>query len=92
MTDDQNKIMLIAVFGGLGFGIGAVYLLEFFDHSFKSVEDVETYLGVTVLGTVPRIQAAGGVVKPKRSLAISIVAVSIVAVLVLAFVLFRQIL
>jgi uncharacterized protein involved in exopolysaccharide biosynthesis len=92
MTDDQNKIMLIAVFGGLGFGIGAVYLLEFFDHSFKSVEDVETYLGVTVLGTIPRIQAAGGVVKSRRPLALSIVAVSIAAVLVLAFVIMQQIL
>lgn len=92
MTDDQNKIMLIAVFGGLGFGIGTVYLLEFFDHSFKSVDDVEAYLGVTVLGTIPRIQAAGGVVKPRRSLAISIIAVSIVAVLVLAFVLIQQLL
>ena len=91
MTDDQNKIMLIAVFGGLGFGIGAVYLLEFFDQSFKAVEDVEAYLGVTVLGTIPRIQAAGGIAKPKRSLALSIVAVSIVAVLVLAFVLMKQI-
>lgn len=90
MTDDQNKIMLIAVFGGLGFGIGAVYLLEFFDHSFKSVEDVEAYLGVTVLGTIPRIQAAGGLAKPNRSLALSLVAVSIVAVLVLAFVLMKR--
>ncbi|MGH7491960.1 MAG: GumC family protein [bacterium] len=90
MTDDQNKIMLIAVFGGLGFGIGAVYLLEFFDHSFKSVEDVEAYLGVTVLGTIPRIQAAGGLAKPKRPLAVSLLAVSVVAVMVLAFVLMRQ--
>ncbi len=90
LTDDQNKIMLIAVFGGLGFGIGAVYLLEFFDQSFKAVDDVEAYLGVTVLGAIPRIQVGGGVAKPGRSLALSIVAVSIVAMLVLAFVLMRQ--
>ncbi len=92
MTDDQDKIMLIAVFGGLGFGIGAVYMLEFFDHSFKSVEDVETYLGVTVLGAIPRIQTVSGVPKPKSPLALSILAVSIVAVLVLAFVLMKQML
>lgn len=56
ITDDQNKILLIAVFGGLGCGIGAVYLLEFFDHSFKSVDEIENVLGVNVLGTIPKIQ------------------------------------
>lgn len=60
ITDDQNKIMLIAVFGGLGCGIGAVYMLEFFDHSFKSVDEIETFLGLNVLGTIPKIQAADG--------------------------------
>lgn len=58
ITDDQNKIILIAVFGGLGCGIGAVYLLEFFDHSFKSVDEIENFLGLNVLGTVPKIQPA----------------------------------
>ncbi len=56
ITDDQNKIMVIAVFGGLGCGIGVVYLLEFFDHSFKSVDEIESFLGLNVLGTIPKIQ------------------------------------
>ncbi|NUO79146.1 hypothetical protein HUU05_03645 [candidate division KSB1 bacterium] len=55
ITDDQNKIILIAIFGGLGCGIGAVYLLEFFDHSFKSVDEIENFLGLNVLGTIPKI-------------------------------------
>lgn len=54
-TSDQPKILIMSFFGGLGFGIGLVYLIEFFDHSFKTVEDVEQALGLTVLGTVPRI-------------------------------------
>lgn len=54
-TSDQPKIFLMALFGGLGFGIGLVYLIEFFDHSFKSVEDIEQFLGLTVLGTVPKL-------------------------------------
>jgi len=54
-TSDQPKILIMAFFGGLGFGIGLVYLIEFFDHSFKTVEDVEQVLGLAVLGTVPRI-------------------------------------
>jgi len=57
-TSDQPKILIMTFFGGLGFGIGLVYLIEFFDHSFKTVEDVEQVLGLTVLGTVPRIDFA----------------------------------
>jgi uncharacterized protein involved in exopolysaccharide biosynthesis len=54
-TADQPKILLMVFFGGLGFGIGLVYLIEFFDHSFKSVDEIEQFLGVTVLGTVPKL-------------------------------------
>lgn len=60
ITDDQNKILLIAVLGGLGCGVGAVYLLEFFDHSFKSVDEIESFLGLNVLGTIPKILSADG--------------------------------
>lgn len=55
---NETQILLIALFGGLGFGVGAVYLLEFFDHSFKSVDDIESLLGVSVLGVIPKIQFA----------------------------------
>jgi len=54
-TSDQPKMLGMALFGGIGLGIGLVYLIEFFDHSFKTVEDVEQYLGLTVLGTVPKM-------------------------------------
>jgi tyrosine-protein kinase Etk/Wzc len=54
-TAEQPKMLIMAFFGGLGLGAGLVYLIEFFDHSFKTVEDVEQVLGLTVLGTVPKI-------------------------------------
>ncbi|MDZ7289550.1 MAG: Wzz/FepE/Etk N-terminal domain-containing protein [candidate division KSB1 bacterium] len=54
-TEDQQRILMMAFFGGLGFGIGLIYLIEFFDHSFKSVEEVEQVLGLTVLGIVPKL-------------------------------------
>jgi uncharacterized protein involved in exopolysaccharide biosynthesis len=89
LTAAQDKILIIALLGGLGFGVGVVYLLEFFDHSFKSVEEVETFLGLVVLGTIPRMQAVGGP-RARNPLALSILAISIVAALVVAFVLMRQ--
>jgi tyrosine-protein kinase Etk/Wzc len=54
-TADQPRIFLMAFFGGLGLGLGVVYLIEFFDHSFKSVDEIEQFLGLTVLGTVPKL-------------------------------------
>ena len=89
LTAAQDKILIVALLGGLGFGVGVVYLLEFFDHSFKSVEEVETFLGLVVLGTIPRMQAAEGP-RARNPLALSILAISIVAALVVAFVLMRQ--
>jgi uncharacterized protein involved in exopolysaccharide biosynthesis len=65
LQQNETQILLIALFGGLGFGVGAVYLLEFFDHSFKSVDDIEALLGITVLGVIPKIQLAEPG-KPKR--------------------------
>lgn len=68
-TADQPKTLLMALLGGLGFGIGLVYLIEFFDNSFKSVEDVEQVLGLTVLGTVPKMDF-GETSRPKREAAV----------------------
>lgn len=50
-----NQVILVALIMGLGVGAGFIYLLEFIDQSFKSVDEIENYLGLIVLGTVPRI-------------------------------------
>ena len=51
-----NQVILVALIMGLGVGAGFVYLLEFIDQSFKSVDEVENYLGLVVLGTVPKVE------------------------------------
>lgn len=43
----------IAFFTGLLAALGIVFLLEYLDDTIKSPEDVEKYLGLTVLGTIP---------------------------------------
>jgi polysaccharide biosynthesis transport protein len=40
---------------GLMLGIMLVFFMEFLDHSFKSREDVEQYLDLPVLGTIPYV-------------------------------------
>lgn len=47
----------IAMFAGLFAAVGIIFLLEYLDDSINTVEDVEKYLDLTVLGTIPAIDA-----------------------------------
>lgn len=51
---DKKKIALMGIILALGIGVGAVFLAEYVDTSFKDVEDVERILQLPVLGTLPR--------------------------------------
>lgn len=46
--------LLLSVLLGLGAGIGLAYFVEYLDTSVKTIEDVERYLGVSVLGVIPQ--------------------------------------
>ena len=52
---NETRYYLIGVMLGLALGIGLALLLEFNDTTIKSNEDVERYLGVSILGTIPHI-------------------------------------
>ncbi|HOJ10982.1 MAG TPA: Wzz/FepE/Etk N-terminal domain-containing protein [Clostridiales bacterium] len=43
----------VAFIAGLLFGAGLAFAIEYLDDTIKSAEDVEKYLGVTVLGAIP---------------------------------------
>ncbi len=52
----NKKLMLvIGLFVGLLLGLGMALLLEHFDNTFKSSEEVETKLGLPVIGMLPNI-------------------------------------
>ncbi|MCP4403874.1 MAG: GumC family protein [bacterium] len=40
---------------GLLLGVGLAFLFEYFDKTIKTPEDIEMYLGLPVLGTIPKI-------------------------------------
>jgi capsular polysaccharide biosynthesis protein len=47
--------MLIAVVGGAILALVYAFLADHFDHTIKSIDDVERYLGMPVLGSVPKL-------------------------------------
>ena len=53
MPKNQSRYYVIGIIFGLLLGVGLALLLEFNDTSIKSNEDVERYLGVSILGTIP---------------------------------------
>jgi capsular exopolysaccharide synthesis family protein len=63
---NETKIYFVGILLGILLGFGLALLLEFNDTSIKSTEDIERYLGLPVLGTIPHIGKHS--VKEKRRL------------------------
>ncbi len=55
VSPNRIRILAMGILLGLIIGGAAALLAELFDQSFKRVEDVETSLGVPVLGVVPNV-------------------------------------
>ena len=56
----RERIVGFGVIIGLLLGIGLAFLIEYFDKTIKNPEDVEQYLGLPVLGTIPKIDKDSG--------------------------------
>jgi polysaccharide chain length determinant protein (PEP-CTERM system associated) len=55
---DFMRIMMIAAALGLGIGFGGSYILESQDTSFKVATDIESFLNLPVICSIPLIQSA----------------------------------
>jgi capsular polysaccharide biosynthesis protein len=53
---DRNKILLIGAMLGLVAGFGLAWFRESLDRSFHSVSDVEVYLAIPVIATIPNLK------------------------------------
>lgn len=51
-----RNIFLLSLAAAFGIGGGLIFLLEYFDKSFRHVEDVEQLLGLPVVAAVPQIR------------------------------------
>ncbi len=52
---DMGKLFIMVIGAGLGIGAGIIFLLEYFDTSFRKPEAVEAFLELPVLSTIPRL-------------------------------------
>jgi polysaccharide biosynthesis transport protein len=64
----REQMIGFGVLIGLLLGIGLAFLFEYFDKSIKNPEDVEYYLGLPVLGTIPKIDKNSDKAQGKDSL------------------------
>ena len=63
---DRLKMILLGIFLGIASGIGSVFGLEYFDHSFKDEDSVEASLKLPVLATIPKIITEADELSAKR--------------------------
>lgn len=53
--DNQNKLLGVAFISGIIVGLGLIFLLDSLDDSIKSEQDVESILGIQVLGSISKM-------------------------------------
>ena len=63
---NRVKMILLGIFLGIASGIGIVFGLEYFDHSFKDEDAIETSLKLPVLATIPKIVTEDDELSAKR--------------------------
>ena len=54
----KTAVVLLALIFGVGLGVAGVVVSEYTDTSFRTVEEIETRLGLRVLGTIPLIETS----------------------------------
>jgi polysaccharide chain length determinant protein (PEP-CTERM system associated) len=55
ISPDLRKLFLMVIAAGFGVGGGLIFMLDFFDSSFKDPEGFESELGVALLATIPKV-------------------------------------
>ncbi len=52
---NRVRFIMMGAFVGLAVGMMIIFIQEYIDDSFKDIHDVENFLGIVVLGTIPKI-------------------------------------
>jgi capsular exopolysaccharide synthesis family protein len=60
-SPNLSRALLLSFALGLGAGLAAAYLLEQFDDTIRSAEEIERITGLATLGIIPKIAGAGAI-------------------------------
>ncbi len=84
-SPDMLKLFLITLAMGMGVGCGLIYLIEYFDTSFRSSEDIESGLGIPVYAILPIIYNIEDLKKQKVDQFLRVLSITISFVLFFGF-------
>jgi succinoglycan biosynthesis transport protein ExoP len=61
-SDLMKRILIVVLASvvGLGLGVAAAFTIEFFNNAVRTSEDVEFYVGLPVVATIPALPASAG--------------------------------
>ncbi len=82
---NMKMLFLLCLVAGPNIGLGLVFLLEYLNTSFRNPKDIESYLEVPVLATVPIIYDRKDKIRQKRNQVFCIFSIMFSCVLLSAF-------
>lgn len=82
---NMKILFLLCLVAGPNIGLGLVFLLEYLNTSFRNPKDIESYLGVPILATVPVIYDRKDKMRQKRNQVFCIFSIMFSCVLLSAF-------
>ena len=74
---NKKKILILALAMGVFIGCGTAFLLEYFDRSFRSVDDVMDYLSIPVLATIPKLPTYDAELKTRMHKRVAIACIAL---------------
>jgi polysaccharide chain length determinant protein (PEP-CTERM system associated) len=85
ISPDLKRLFMIVLAAGFGLGAGLVFLMDFFNNSFKDPEKFEADLGVAVLATIPRVYQKRDSVLKRLNQALTTISIAVAACLLTVF-------
>jgi len=82
---NMKILFLLVLVAGPNIGLGLVFLLEYLDTSFRSPKDIESYVGFSVLATIPVIFDQKYKRRQRMNRVLSVVSIMISFILLSAF-------
>lgn len=59
VSPQRSQLLMVILFAGLGVGVGIIMILDFFDDSFKTLQEARDYVQKPLLGTIPALNGNG---------------------------------